>query len=492
MTHSDKSIIPDMIIFERYSLFGDYDISKAKCPIDFVKQQDEKIVEETSKLTANTGGTGLIKATANDKNEETTNMTNYQLNPLYHRIYFNRDGKVDYEKNELEVRIVIDEFGSESSDTFRINYSDIDKITKIIGRRYPNAILYNKKYTESIVNDFRKRCGKVQIIRCYTEAGWQIIDNKYVYLHKGISKAGTEVTTSLMLPFDKSCTFKELENIWRKSLTIYKDYDVSTVLCLYSFLGISYRLFDKAGFPPHFLLFMTGKTGSFKTTIAKLLYTQLVDESYRDYPRRIDADTVTSFERALVVSGVDTITLIDDYSPAKSHRGAEDMANKLESIIRMVGDGSTKSRSNVALEDCRGKGVKGMVVLTGELQGKGLSSNLRCLYCEIERDKVDLETVTWFQSNNDYYCTFIQHFVWFLAEHWENLILYIQKNFERYRRVAEQLLDARRLIDVVATLYTVSDFLRLFLIAYCKLPQKTIDSEIINMKTFCKLLEKKT
>ena len=28
LTHSDKSIIPDMIIFERYSLYGDYVIKR--------------------------------------------------------------------------------------------------------------------------------------------------------------------------------------------------------------------------------------------------------------------------------------------------------------------------------------------------------------------------------------------------------------------------------------------------------------------------------
>lgn len=63
-------------------------------------------------------------------------------------------------------------------------------------------------------------------------------------------------------------------------------------------------------------------------------------------PRRIDADTLNSFERAVVLSGRDTTLLIDDYAPAKTPQKKAEMQNKLEMIVRMVGDGATKSRSN--------------------------------------------------------------------------------------------------------------------------------------------------
>lgn len=453
------------------------DISKAKCPIIFV--DNEKNVSDTKE---DNQSVEIITVKASEVKEEVVNTTNYKLIPLYRRIYIRRDGTIDYQRNEMDVKIVIDEFGLAFKDTFRIKITDIDRITKVVGKKYPDAILYSKKDTEEVVNSFREKCRQAKLIYCYPDAGWQLINGKQTYLHKGILKEGMEVMTPLLLPVNKNCSIRDLETIWTTASSIYKDSDTVAVLLLYSFLGVSYKLFDTAGFAPHFLLFMTGKTGSFKTTIAKLLYTQLTEERYRDFPRRIDADTVTSFERALVVSGVDTVTLIDDYSPAKTQRSAVDMANKLESIIRMVGDGSTKSRSNVSLEDCRGEGVKGMVVLTGELQGKGLSSNLRCLYCEIEQNKVNLEAVTWLQRNRDYYCTFVQHFVWFLGDVWETISLNIPKSFERYRRITEKWFDARRLMDVVATLFIVADILRAFLISYCEMSEDKVDVEIRNMK----------
>lgn len=479
-TKAEKAVTFDGKKVESAVIFTD--ISKAKKPVYFDERQQENITEVTSNGELDKGSSEIVRPPTVEKKEEIINLTNYQLYPQYRRIYLDRDGVVDYERNEMEIKIVINEFGRALKDVFRIKCINIDKITKVIGRKYPDAILYSKKDADGVENNFREKCGKAQITRCYTDAGWQIIDGKHIYLHKGVTGVGMEVITPLMLPSHKPCSVRELETIWRKSLSIYKDNDVAAVLSLYSFLGVSYKLFDEAGFAPHFLLFMTGKTGSFKTTIAKLLFTQLADERYREFPRRIDADTVTSFERALVVSGVDTVTLIDDYSPAKSKQRALDMANKLESIVRMVGDGSTKSRSNVALDDCRGEGVRGMVTLTGELQGKGLSSNLRCLYCEIEKEKVNLEAVSWFQKNKDYYCTLIQHFVYFLGDNWKRITLYIQQNFDTYRRDAENLLDARRLIDVVVTLWLMADILAEFFIGYCRLSDSIIRFEIDTIK----------
>ena len=247
-------------------------------------------------------------------------------------------------------------------------------------------------------------------------------------------------------------------------------------------MGVSYRLFDEAGYAPHFLLFINGKTGSFKTAISKVLYMQLVDDEHREYPRRIDADTVTSFERALVESGKDTVTLYDDYAPAKNLQDQRILDSKLEVIIRMIGDGSTKSRSNVALEDKNGEGVKGAVVLTGELRGKGLSSNLRCLYCGIEKERVNKENLSWLQRNKCAYTTFIQHYIYFLSQVWETAIKRIRSLYEERRAQAGKTLKAGRSIDALVTLWLLMDMLEMFLAQYCRLNNSNISHEITYLK----------
>lgn len=429
-----------------------------------LRSNDSNVTVE-SKNTKPDGN--IVKIAPAESETDISDLANYDLEPLNRRIYINRNGIVDYEKNEVEVNVCINENGRLTKNTLSIRFKDVDKITKVIAKKFPTAIIYNKKSSEEIENYFRRKTSKIPTIRCFTDAGWHVIDSEHVYLHKGCRRAGINVLTPLALPCCKTNSTQDLQAIWQKSLALYADSEIATVLSLYSFLGVTYKLFDEAGFAPHFLLFLTGKTGSFKTTIAKLLFTQLTDENHREFPRRIDADTIVSFERALVLAGTDTVTLIDDYAPAKTKQSASEMANKLESIVRMIGDGSTKSRSNASLEDCRGEGVKGVVALTGELQGRGLSSNLRCLYCEIEREKVNIEAVTWFQQNEDYYCTLIQHFVFFLSKKWDDIVDYIKNHFDKYRKSVEIGLDARRLIDVAVTLYVVSDIFQAFLISHC-------------------------
>ena len=424
----------------------------------------------------------ITKPTIVRNRSDVTEATNYELKPLYKRIYVDKAGKIDYDRNEIIVQILIKEKSQTIKDTFIIKYAELDKITKNIGKSFPSAIIYNKNDAKKVENDFREKTSQISVIMCYTDAGWQLINGKHIFVHRGCKIPRAEIMTKLELPFYKDYQQKDLETVWRNSLNLYANYEVATVLSVYSFLGVTYKLFDEAGFPPHFLLFLNGKTGSLKTTISKILYTQLSEEQYRQFPRRLDTDTQTSFERALVISGRDTVTLIDDYSPAKTMQKKSEMAGNLETIIRMVGDGSSKSRSNVELEDCRGEGVKGMVVLTGELRGKGLSSNLRCLYCELEREYVNLDVVTWFQKEKYAYTTLIEHFTNYLSREWITTVSFIKENVENKRRMAEEFLKERRLIDTLVILWIMSEIIGKFLVTYCGSSEKVVLNEISLMQ----------
>ena len=414
---------------------------------------------------------------------EIADATNYILNPLRKRLYVNSEGTIDYSRNDIVVEISIKEKFNVVKDIFKIKCMDIEKIVKVVGKSFPSAIIYDKSDASKVENDFREKTSQIDVTMCYTEAGWQKVGNKNVFLYRDYKMQGAEILTQLNMPSYSNYRKNDLINVWRQSLNLYNNYEVASVLSVYSFLGVTYKLFDEAGFPPHFLLFLNGKTGSLKTTLSKILFVQLSEEQYRQFPRRLDVDTPTSFERALVLAGKDTVTLIDDYKPAQSMQKKSEIANNLETIIRMVGDGSTKSRSNADLEDCRGKGVKGVVVLTGELRGKGLSSNLRCLYCELERECVNLDMVSWFQREKYAYTTLIVHFTRFLSEKWIEIVSFIQTNIEPKRRLAEKYLTERRLIDSLTILWIMSEIIGEFLVSYCGMEKRMAINEVSLMKS---------
>lgn len=406
---------------------------------------------------------------------------NYQIFPVCKNVYIDRNGKALYEKESFTSSIIIDGTDNEK---IEILTSDISNITTIIAKRFSSAILNgSKKEARIIENLFRQKTKGINVKKIYIEHGWQLIDGKMQYLDD--SKKGILpliIKTGLSLPLQQDITGKDVYSIFKNALSVYGDKPTISTMVLFSLLGVSFKLFEEAGYMPRFVLFINGKTGSMKTTLSKILFVQLTDEKHRNTVRRIDSDTIVSFERALVKSGRDTTTLFDDYAPAKTAQKKTEMQNKLEAIIRMVGDGSTKSRSNEKLQDVQGDGVHGAVVITGELRGKGLSSNLRCVYCMIDKSNVNLELVNWFQKNANYYTSFISIFTQYLSLNWDREVCYIKDNFNKERDQLCGVLKEKRLIDSCVTLRLLADMLKRFFYGFRNIIKDDIEQIINSMK----------
>lgn len=321
-----------------------------------------------------------------------------------------------------------------------------------------------------------KYCGKSYI---YYQAGWQQICGSMRYIHDDVNLSdGSIVKTGMSLPSLLYSGSRQLRDIFERSQTVYRDNGTMSAIFAFSLMGVLYRLFKAAGLTPHFTLFLYGITGSMKTTIAKIFFVQMCESKYRESVRRIDADTAVSLERAVVSSGYDTITLIDDFSPAKTNTKKREMSDKLEMIIRMVGDGSSRSRSNMKLEDKRGEGVQGMVALTGELMGKGLSSNLRCLYCKMDKGLVNVESITWFQDNPYAYTTLISAFADYVGMNYHCIVDYIHENITTKRQETSRILTERRLVDCAVILCLAVRILKDFLVKYCLMSEDIAEAHV--------------
>ncbi len=434
----------------------------------------ERMVGQESYISTNDEqtGTNIVRAKT-EKEINVWDVANFRTTPKIRYVYLDRKGEEDREQEKIFCEI---EFDHARKEVFYIFTKDISNICKIIKKNFAIArIDFATKHVEKLIEDeFRAKIVQCRIIYRYYQQGWQMINQSMIYVHQSARRfENVEYALKANLPLVK-CDREFIGRALLMVFGLYGDRASMSTMVMFSFLGVLYRLFREAGFPPRFTLFLHGKTGSLKTTIAKILFTQLADDDVREMPRRIDSDTVTSFERAVVESGYDTVTLIDDYNPAKSKRKKEEMAGKLESIIRLVGDMSTKSRSNIKLEDCRGEGVQGTVVLTGELRGKGLSSNLRCLYCKMVREKVNIDAVTWFQENPSMFTTVIYEFAEFVGTNWLQIVSYIKNNFASMRKEISEVLTERRLVDSVVTLHMVHHIVLRFLSDYCKLEEEEI------------------
>lgn len=405
------------------------------------------------------------------------NVSNFKVEPIQKIIVVDEKGKEVSEKEKILCKFCI--IGHRTK-YFEILTSEIGLLCKIIKKRYSAAIIdYEVKHAEkSIEMNFRAGTTYCTNIYCYCRQGWQIVNGKNVYLYDGkYLGENIRIETGATLPrYDYSK--RQVGETLLYALELYSNpISISTMLA-YAMTGVLYRAFVEAGFPPRFALFLNGQTGSMKTTIAQILYTQLCKDSDRGMPRRIDADTIVSFERAVIMSGRDTVTILDDYSPAKTSTKKKEMQDKLESIIRMVGDRSTKHRSNTDLKECSGEGVQGMVVITGELMGKGVSSNLRCLYCKMRREEANEEAITWFQNNPFGFTTVIANFAEFVGENWNDIVVFIRTQFIERRESMKVHLRERRLVDSAVTLLITNDIIKKFMVLYCGMDK-------IHMETIC-------
>lgn len=394
-------------------------------------------------------------------------LANFTVVPLRRKIFLRRDGSAISEK---EVVLAEVRFQNGQNECLEISVAKIDDLCKIVTRRFSYAIVnFSEANVEkSIVAEFRLRTTNlpVEIVLC--EAGWQSVQGQPTYVHDMMpEKEGMLVQTGLDLPFYRGWKPHDAGNVLLQALKITEDKEANTVMILFSLLGVLFKPFELAGYKVRFLLFINGASGTLKTSIAKVLFSQLSSARNREVPRRIDSDTITSLERALVESGYDTTLLFDDYAPAKTSGKKTEMINKLEALIRMIGDSATKSRSNATLKDKQGEGVGGVAVVTGEIRGGGNSSVLRCVYCKLNRGKVNLQLLEDFQKNRYAYTTMITHFVEFVSMNWTVLIDLIRMEMPEERLRLQAFIKERRLVDSAAILSVTAEIVKKFLVEYC-------------------------
>ncbi|MEE1255678.1 MAG: hypothetical protein UHN47_04095 [Lachnospiraceae bacterium] len=435
-----------------------------------------KVLQQKNEQSITVHAPMIIKGMDVEK-EVFSTTTNFHLCPKKIVKYIKRDGSCVAELEKVIFDIVMQQYGF--TDTTEIRVCEIGKICSIVTRKYATAILGNGVNSAAIVEEkFRRDVAQVPIQYVLKEHGWQKIGNdiRYVYDDMPNIPNGYIVDTGHRLGWRKDCLRVEVGNILQKAFLLSENEKAIVPIVLFALEAPLFKLFQEAGFPIRYLLFLNGKTGSMKSTIGKILFLPFQERGRRE-TRRIDSDTMTSMERRIVGGGTDNITFIDDYAPQGTKVKANEMKNRLEYVIRMVGDGATKSRSNANLEDIQGEGVAGIVAVAGEIKGEGLSSSLRCMYTYMQREEVNLEIVSYFQGNEAAFPTIYAHFISFIEREWPQIIDYIRREYQHQRSGLSTIMKERRIIDAATSLLISAEIVKEFLLRHCQLEEgKVLES----------------
>lgn len=188
------------------------------------------------------------------------------------------------------------------------------------------------------------------------------------------------------------------------------------------------QAYEDAGKAPAFCIFLYGRTGTQKTTIASFL-TQIYNRSKGIAElTRLNASRASAVE--LLMDAVDEVQVFDDLFPADSKQVRKSQEEVLFEITRYIGDGTIPARMK------GGKVREGHptcgVLFTGEyLIGKG-SDAARLL--PVEMMKPDTCALRDFQEQPLIVSTFYRNFISWFIENYDETVAYLKAWLEEYRK----------------------------------------------------------
>lgn len=200
-------------------------------------------------------------------------------------------------------------------------------------------------------------------IKAYTHTGFREIDGKLVYLHAGGAVGGENVTMHLdaslaryRLP-EASVDLRSAVLLSLRMLDVAPD-EVSVPLFCATYLApLCHWL------PVAFVLWVWGKTGSFKTAITTIAQAHFGNFDAVHLPGSW-LSTMASLEH-LLSRAKDALGTIDDFVPKSTHE-LDEMRRKGAQLVRSVGNNMSRGRMRQDLTARPDRPPRGMVAVTGE------------------------------------------------------------------------------------------------------------------------------
>ena len=350
---------------------------------------------------------------------------------------------------------------NKESKIVKIKYSELNSdkwILSILGVKYclfpiNKAYEYLKVYMSQ---QFENISAEIE----YIHVGWRVIDNRFVYLHGGGAIGGYNLNITgdkeKIIRIDSGIN-KEKALIDSINMINISDNKLKTVpLLIYSHLAVIREVYVQAGFEPHFIMWIYGLTGSMKTSVSKVFFNLFNRE--RDYISGTFKDTKTAVE-IKASEYKDSILLLDDYHPTTLSTEKKAMESLASHVLRIYGDGISKSRSNKNLGKAQEYPPRGLCVITGEDIIGGESSVARFIGIEVCPGDYKTDVLTYYQNNPLVYSTHIYYFIEWVSENFYKIMNFIKCNFNFYRNEVLNEFRHKRLSDSYAFLCLTYDIL---------------------------------
>jgi DNA polymerase-1 len=162
------------------------------------------------------------------------------------------------------------------------------------------------------------------------------------------------------------------------------------------------------------VVWLHGRSGSFKTAIAALLQAFFGDFDANNLPGSWSS-TVTAIEELLFVAK-DMLTVVDDFAPASADQN-DPMRKVVAAIVRSIGNQKSRGRARANLRLRPNRPPRALVLSTAEDEPSGQSVVARTFPVELKREHVDLSVLSELQSKREAFKHVMGAYVQYLIAH---------------------------------------------------------------------------
>ena len=387
------------------------------------------------------------------KNNIEVKISNFYIKPVRIEKIFYIEG-MEKEKN-IVCKIICDDI----DDNFiGFTIEEYKRAFNIIIKKYPELYLTKDSYSNDIERYLSEKYIEskqyLEYVNVVCFSGWtNLLDPRAVYANSNIVGCTCNKELSLLDNDDKFIIF----NNALKILNVSRDLEKSLVPFLYAHTGFMAKLFEDAGHPIRFGLFIKGKSGSYKTTLAKVLFNVFQTDQSK---KVINFESTKAGVEMALKEAKDDILIMDDIN--FSLKGTQKKANELfELAIRAIGDSNTKAKVSSDQKSLAQNLVRCGLVLTGEDEPENsLSSALRYLTLNVDNTSYLSDILFYFSDNEDVMKKYFTSFIFFLTEKYDEIVFYIKNNFRVLYKRYGKTSSYDRLNFSVISLMLVADVIK--------------------------------
>lgn len=370
--------------------------------------------------------------------------------PMLQRIIRKDDGFICKEEVEFSARLN----GKNESPVC------VDKKTMIGNQPHvnfsPACRIYIGRGNTAKYSEFMQiQCEDAKIETVYNHTGWILNeDGERVFLNgeNSIDKEGlTNAYTVELDPDFRQFRFYPVEDDVSDcfNTVIHKFTDaapnwVQIPLLAYVFMTPLNGMFREEGKEPCFSLYLIGKTGSYKSSISKLLLCFFGGFSYATPSPVTFLDSKNAIGRKLGV-GADLPLLLDDRRPTNNSTDKQIYEGTEKFVSSAIGDRAARGRLNADSSAKESYVAKSNLIVTAEeaFVNIGSSSIARSVSIELEPGSINFNGLLYLQDNPQHFNKVMQLYIQWVIKNWEWIKQSLDKLLKEYREVFSEAGHAR-------------------------------------------------